>query len=207
MNLDKVTRVEVTDATTGRVFVGYFDKAGADAYLQDDGRTLKVFTTGTKIDYSEGVKQMFLGFILIVFSLLGMAADGIDPPAGQYETFASENFTAVPEYTPAPATSMPVADEAIVQQIARDNGVLVSVYLNECTLTPGALACYLPDKNVIFITKAGMDKGMSYIPCILSHENRHVYQNLHGLIAYDSSGKISNREWLEKDAEEHEVCN
>lgn len=56
MNLDKVTRVEIIDSTNGRIFVAYFDNAGADAYLQDDGQTLKVFATGAMIDYSKGIK-------------------------------------------------------------------------------------------------------------------------------------------------------
>lgn len=150
---------------------------------------------------------MFLGFILIAFSLLGMAADGADPPVGQYETFASDNFTAVPDYTPSPTTKEVITDESLVQQIAKDNGVSVPVYLDECKLTPGALACYLPNTNAILITKAGMDKGIDYLPCILSHENRHAYQSQKGLIQYSSSGAITNREWLEQDAKDHEVCN
>lgn len=47
MDLNKVTRVEVIDYT-GRIFSAYFDNEGGDAYLQDDGRTLKIFMNGSK---------------------------------------------------------------------------------------------------------------------------------------------------------------
>lgn len=43
----KATRIEVIDAT-GRVFVGYFDTAGASMSVQDDGQTIKLFARGTK---------------------------------------------------------------------------------------------------------------------------------------------------------------
>lgn len=41
----RVNRVEVIDRS-GRVYVGYFDAAGANLALQDEGRTLKVFMDG-----------------------------------------------------------------------------------------------------------------------------------------------------------------
>lgn len=47
MNLENVTRVDVIDYT-GRIFSAYFDSEGGDAYLQDDGRTLKIFMNGSK---------------------------------------------------------------------------------------------------------------------------------------------------------------
>lgn len=48
-----VTRVEVIDAT-GRVFVGYFDIAGAEIHQQDEGRTIKIFTEGVKVPPVKG---------------------------------------------------------------------------------------------------------------------------------------------------------
>ena len=44
-----VNRVEVIDQQ-GRAFVGYFDKNGADISIQDEGRTIKVFMNGAKIE-------------------------------------------------------------------------------------------------------------------------------------------------------------
>lgn len=46
MEADKLTRVEVIDATSGRVFVGYFDAPGAELHYQDNDRTLKIFMNG-----------------------------------------------------------------------------------------------------------------------------------------------------------------
>lgn len=42
-----VNRIEVIDET-GRIFVGYFSKDGCDIDFQDDGRTIKIFKTGTR---------------------------------------------------------------------------------------------------------------------------------------------------------------
>lgn len=44
----RLSRIEVIDPT-GRVYVGYFDAAGANLALQDEGRTLKVFMRGQEI--------------------------------------------------------------------------------------------------------------------------------------------------------------
>jgi hypothetical protein len=42
-DLPDVTRVEVIDGT-GRAFVRYYDTPGVQVHVQDEGRTIKVFT-------------------------------------------------------------------------------------------------------------------------------------------------------------------
>lgn len=51
LNLDKpfVNRIEVIDET-GRVFIGYFSEKGAVVSFQDDGRTIKVFQSGLRLN-------------------------------------------------------------------------------------------------------------------------------------------------------------
>lgn len=161
---------------------------------------------------------MFFGFIILALMLLGYAADGIDPPiytTPQVETVEETPApkaittppptpTATPTPTPTPTVS---TEEELIQQIADEIGVIVPVYrAQDCQLTTGALACYLPDLDVIFITDKGMAKGYDYLYCILQHENRHAYQDLTGMVKYGTDGSITNREFLERDADEAESC-
>lgn len=150
---------------------------------------------------------MFGGFVLIILMMLGMAADGIDPP--KQDTFTMNGYEAsTPTPTPTPTqTAETLTEEQRVQQIAQEMGVTVPVYrAQDCKLTPGALACYLPDLDVIFVTDKGMAKGYDYLYCILSHENRHAYQDNAGMIKYGADGSVTNRDFLERDAREAEVC-
>lgn len=151
------------------------------------------------------VLMIIIPFIVTILMMLGMAADGADPPATTYamEEAPKPTPTVTPSATPQPV----LTEEQQVQAIAKDMGVMVEVYrVADCERTPGALACYLPDLKVIFITDLGMSKGFDYLPCILSHENRHAYQDMKGMIKYSSTGDVLNRKFLEQDADEAQVC-
>lgn len=59
VDLSRVTRIEVIDAD-GRAFVGYYDRPGVTRLIQDDGRTLKIFTDGHKTSAVIGPEAMGL---------------------------------------------------------------------------------------------------------------------------------------------------
>lgn len=49
---ENITRIEIIDGDSNRIFVGYFDTAGAELSFQDNERTLKIFADGHKIPMS-----------------------------------------------------------------------------------------------------------------------------------------------------------
>lgn len=150
---------------------------------------------------------MFFSFIAIVFVLLGFAADGADPPTVAITPTPTPAPTV--EYSPPPVVvQTPTDNEVRVQKlIDQMGGMSVPWYIgDECYETPGALACFKVDSNVIYIQAAGLANSDARLLCTLRHENRHAWQKAQGLIKFDSSGTISNREWLEADAKAASGC-
>lgn len=95
-------------------------------------------------------------------------------------------------------------------RLASQLGITVPIYLSEgCGDAPlqegyQYIACYHVGKGYITVTDAGYRQSEAQLICSLKHENRHRQQEEQGLIQYDANGNVSNRDWLEADAES--VC-
>lgn len=95
-------------------------------------------------------------------------------------------------------------------RLSQQLGISVPIYLGEgCGDAPlqegyQYIACYHVGKGYITVTDAGYRQNEAQLVCSLKHENRHRQQEEQGLIEVDANGKVTNREWLEADAES--VC-
>ena len=140
--------------------------------------------------------------IIFLLFLTMLSSPSNTAPEVDYSAFS---YPPVQETEPLP-TEEQLSTESSIQQMALDMGITTPVVIGSCTLFPEALGCFIPEQNLIVITEAGLSEGMEFMPCLLSHEARHAYQHANGLIKYDANGKISNRSWIEEDADRNEVC-
>lgn len=112
----------------------------------------------------------------------------------------------VPKPIPS-ATSQPFASPdstedrlTILSEIA---GVTVPVVIGDCGPKKTILGCYDTTDNYIIITESGLQRSDEKLVCVLKHEMRHKWQDDNNLIRFDSKGRITNKEWVEKDAREN----
>jgi hypothetical protein len=112
----------------------------------------------------------------------------------------------VPKPIPS-ATAEPLVPQDPMQDrltmLSEAAGVTVPVVVGYCGERKTILGCYDTVDNYIIITESGMQKNDNKIICVLQHEMRHKWQNDNGLIKFDSKGRITNKDWIEKDAREN----
>lgn len=109
----------------------------------------------------------------------------------------------------APRTAAPAASaasgesaQARVNRIAAGLGFIgIPVVIQSgCGSIGGALACYTPGSGVIAVTPAGLGRSDCTLRIAIAHEWKHHLQNNAGQIQFDAAGNITNRAWLESDA-------
>lgn len=126
--------------------------------------------------------------------------------ADNTQTYSKENVIvtyAMPEVTFTPHPELPPASR--LELLSKAAGIDVPVTIGKCEGSDRVTACYSVDSKVITVTEFGMSQEDEGLLCTLKHENRHVYQDRNGMINY-SNGYVSNREYLERDAEEASGC-
>lgn len=132
--------------------------------------------------------------------MLGMSADGADPPA-----LDAPVIEATPVAEPEPVETVEAEQTSTVEDrlvyLSESAGVTIPVVYGNCHDLEITLACFMIDYDTIVVTDRGLAQDDARLKCILEHENRHYYQKQNNLIRFATDGTVSNRAWLEQDAE------
>ena len=108
----------------------------------------------------------------------------------------------IPDYSNEVVVDVPPVEDRLTN-LASIAGATVPVIQGFCSYKSTVLGCYDPNTKYIIITDAGMLRSDEKIICVLKHEMRHKWQDDNGLIKFDSKGRITNKDWIEKDAREN----
>jgi hypothetical protein len=104
---------------------------------------------------------------------------------------------------PAPQASGGESADARIQRLMGRAGVSFSYAIADCGIA-NALGCY-NSNGMIYFTQRGLRDDCT-IMRVITHEYRHLQQHRQGLIQVDANGQVTNRDWLEADANAHTYC-